>query len=102
MFFDNSTFLSAPNSAENTVYCLHLCSTFLAASQYPRKLYKGLSFTQSLKHKWVAVTMQGAANWVNLGLRVLPKYTTKDKEGAGFEPPTLWLIDNPLDLLYQN
>lgn len=74
---------------------LHLYSAFLAPLRYPKVLYLGLSFTRTVIHQWVAAASPFGSN---LGQSVLPKDTTKRLDGAGFELPTVWSLDNPLCL----
>lgn len=42
-----------------------------------------------------ATAKPGAAHRIGSNVSVLPQGTT-DNERAGFEPPNLWLWDNPL------
>lgn len=78
---------------------LRLQSAFQAPSQNPKVLYEGLSFTYShrnLHTKGQLALLSPAGD--NLGF-VLPKDTTTDWNGAGFEPPIPWLLDHLLHLL---
>lgn len=71
---------------------------FPAPSCYPKALSNFLSCTYSLTHQGVAAAMYGAASPVgsNSGLSVLPKDTTAEWYGVGFEPLSFRSLGNLL------
>lgn len=71
-----------------------LCSTFTL----PHRASKA-SHSPVYSHVNIPIGAARARDNTILGLNVLPKDTKTDWEEAGFNPTTLWLLDNLLYIL---
>lgn len=80
--------------------CTHryILNALLAPFWHPKSFTRA---SHSFIHSFIHAAMQGTAQHIgsNLGWSVLPKDTTTDWEGVGFEPPTLRSLGKLLYLL---